>query len=392
MKYPLASSSWADEELAAIQAVIDSDRYSMGQYVEDFEQAFAAYVGSKYAVMVNSGSSANLLMISALLYRDKGKLRPGDEIIVPAVSWSTTYAPLQQHGFHVCFVDVDRDTLNIDIDALEKAITKKTKAIVLVNLLGNANDFDRIQRLVEDNNILLLEDNCESLGAEYKGKQCGSMGLMGTYSTFFSHHISTMEGGLVVTNDEELYHIMLSVRSHGWTRTLPQENHVCTKGADPFYESFRFVLPGYNLRPIEMSGAIGLCQLEKLPQFIKRRRSNAEYFRDRMKQFSHLRLQKEIGKSSWFGFALIVEESFPCSRDELVRRCSEAGIDCRPIVTGNFTRNPVISYFDYHIHDSLNNADTVHDQGFFIGNHGFDITSEIDYFIETVQVAMKASC
>src|SRR3989338_9808465 len=177
--------------------------------------------------------------------------------------------PLYRYGLRLKFVDIDSETLNIDLKKLEEAVTDKTRMIFAVNLLGNPNDFDEIRRIIGSRDILLLEDNCESLGAEFEGRQAGTFGLMGSYSSFFSHHMSTMEGGMIVTDDEELYHILLSLRSHGWTRHLPVENKLCKKNEDDFYESFRFILPGYNVRPIEMMGAIGIEQLKKLDSFIQ---------------------------------------------------------------------------------------------------------------------------
>ena len=257
MSLPLATSTWDDEEYAAIQRVIESDRFSMGPEVEAFEQQFAEFFGAKYAIMSNSGSSANLLAVAGMIYSKGIDLNPGDEVLVPAVSWSTTYYPVHQYGLSMRFVDIDEETLNIDIDAIEDAITDKTKMIFCVNLLGNSVDYPRLLALAEKHKLYVIEDNCESLGATIDGKQAGTFGLAGTFSSFFSHHISTMEGGVTVTDDEELYHVMLSLRAHGWTRNLPKENHVVEKSDDPFMESFRFVLPGYNLRPLEMSGAIG---------------------------------------------------------------------------------------------------------------------------------------
>ena len=277
IRYPLATNTWDDEELKAIKSVMDSNRYTMAEHVNSFENDFGKFINRKYCVMVSSGSAANLLSIASLFYTKKPMLKRGDEIIVPAVSWSTTYFPLQQFGLKLKFVDIDLNTLNYDLDALESAITKNTKMVVVVNLLGNPNNFDKINDMIRSKNIIIFEDNCESLGAEYKGKQTGTFGLLGTFSTYFSHHISTMEGGFVTTDNEELYHILLSIRAHGWTRNLPKENLVTNKGNNWFDESFRFVLPGYNVRPIEMSGAIGIKQLKKLPNFLKKEEKMQNY-------------------------------------------------------------------------------------------------------------------
>ena len=202
IQYPLATTSWDSLEYEAMQKVISSGMFTMGEHVKIYEKDFAQYLGSKYAVMVSSGSTANLIMVASLFYKKNNPLKRGDEVIVPAVSWSTTYFPLQQYGLKLKFVDIDLETLNFDLKALESAITPKTRMIMAVNLLGNSNDYQVIKRLIDGKNITLIEDNCESLGATLQGKQCGTFGAMGTFSSFFSHHISTMEGGIVCTDDE----------------------------------------------------------------------------------------------------------------------------------------------------------------------------------------------
>lgn len=379
-KYSLASSTWNEKEYQAIQSVIDSDMYTMGKHVKEYEEQFSSFFGSKYAVMVNSGSTANLLMIASLFFTENPKLKKGDEIIVPAVSWSTTYFPLQQYGLKVKFVDIDRETLNIDLEQLADSITENTKAILLVNLLGNPNDFNKIQELISGKDILLLEDNCESMGAQFNGKHAGTFGIMGTFSSFFSHHIATMEGGCVVTDDEELYHILLCIRAHGWTRNLPDNNKVTgKKSSNPFEESFKFVLPGYNVRPLEMSGAIGKEQLKKLPDFIDVRRSNAAFFQEIFKDHDYLSIQKETGKSSWFGFSLVLKENSPFCRKQLVEKLVSNEIECRPIVTGNFLKNTrALSFFDYEVHGNMINAEYIDQNGLFVGNHQNDIKKQIE--------------
>ena len=376
--YQLASSTWDEKELQAIQDVIKSDMFTMGKKVAEFEKDFAKFVGSKYAVMTSSGSTANLIATAALFYTKNPKLKRGDEVIVPAVSWSTTYYPLYQYGLKLKFVDIDLETLNYDLEALSNAISDKTKMIMVVNLLGNPNDFDAINELIKNRNIILLEDNCESMGAEYKGKQAGTFGVMGTFSTFFSHHMATMEGGFVVTDNEELYHILLCLRAHGWTRNLPKENKVANKSDDWFSESFRFVLPGYNVRPVEMSGAIGIEQLKKLPTFLKHRRENAKLFFQYFNNHPDFIMQKEIGFSSWFGFSLIIRPESKLKRSDIIKILEKNNIEYRPIVTGDFTQNEVMKYFDYEIFRDLKNAKILHKNGFFVGNHQEDISEQIN--------------
>ena len=380
-KFPLATSSWGKEEYDAMQRVIASGMFTMGPNVAEFEKRFAEYIGSKYCVMVNSGSSANLLIVAALFYtkNPKLKLERGDEVIVPAVSWSTTYYPLYQYGLKIKFVDIDLHTLNYDLSQLEKAVTDKTRAIVAVNLLGNPNDFGRINTIINGRNIVLIEDNCEAMGATFNGKMAGTFGIMGSFSSFFSHHISTMEGGLIVTDDEELYQILLSLRAHGWTRNLPKHNLVCSeKSDDPFDESWRFVLPGYNVRPLEMEGAIGIEQVKRLPRLVEERRKNGKLLQDAWRGNADILIQQEIGESSWFGFSLVIRPGSKLTRKLLVSKLNEMGFECRPIVAGNFAKNEVVKYFDSEVPFPLHNAEHIDQNGLFVGNHHYSILDAIE--------------
>lgn len=389
MTYPLANSTWDDEEYAAIRRVMESGMFSMGQRVAEFEKQFADFCGSQYCVMVNSGSSANLIMVGALRYRKEAPLMPGAEVIVPAVSWSTTYYPLYQYNLKLRFVDVDINTLNYDLDQLSRALTSNTQAIMVVNLLGNPNDFAAIRHIIGDRPIDIIEDNCESMGAVFDGRQAGTHGIMGTFSAFFSHHISTMEGGMVVTDDEELYHILLALRAHGWTRNLPKLNRITTpKSDDAFTESYRFVLPGYNLRPLEMSGAIGQAQLRKLPNLIAERRRNAISFKALMADYPFLRTQQEIGESSWFGFSMLVGRDAPFTRADLIATFNRHKIDVRPIVAGNFAKNEVLRWFDHSISGNLPNAEIIDSSGLFIGNHHYPLDQEFKLLRQALDTAI----
>jgi len=376
-KHPLATSTWDDNEIRAMHDVISEGNFTMGKRVKLFEKKFAEFVEAKYCVMVNSGSSANLLMIAAFFYSKQSslKLKRGDEIIVPAVSWSTTYSPLYQYGLKIKFVDIDLETLNYDLSELETAITKKTRAIMVVNLLGNPNDFDHIFKLISGTDIVLVEDNCESLGAEFENKKTGTFGVMGTFSSFFSHHISTMEGGIIATDDEELYHILLSLRAHGWTRDLPAHNLICSnKNIESLKEDWRFILPGYNVRPLELQGAVGIEQMKKLPMIVSERQKNAIEFKKLLANHPDLIIQKEVGKSSWFGFSLIIRPNSKLDRNSLEKKLSSLGFDYRPIVAGNFTENEVIKYFNSEVHGELKNADYIDKNGLFIGNHHYPMS------------------
>ena len=383
-RYGLASSTWGDEEIEAIQSVIRSGRFTMGARVEEFEMEFARMLGGKYAVMVNSGSSANLALLTAARYRNPQLLSPGDEVIVPAVSWSTTYFPVNQAGLSLKFVDIDLDSLNIDVNKIQEAIGPKTKAIFAVNLLGNCAEWDSLRSIASENNLHLLEDNCESLGAKIQEKSAGTFGVGGTFSTFFSHHISTMEGGVILTDDEPLFHTLKSIRAHGWTRELPNKNHVHNKSGENWDDFYRFVLPGYNLRPIEIEAAVGLVQLKKLPDFIKVRRVNALRFLELLRGIEGFKTQKEHGESSWFGFSLILDGKLKGYRRELLTAITEAGIESRPIVAGNFTRNPVIAHLNHAPIGALPASDEVHNNGLFVGNHHYDMSTELDLLANTL--------
>jgi CDP-6-deoxy-D-xylo-4-hexulose-3-dehydrase len=389
--YPLACSSWDDKEINAAIDVIKSGRCTMGAIVKQFEEKFAKQFGSTYAVMSNSGSSANLLAIAALMYR-KNPLKVGDEVIVPAVSWSTTYYPLHQYGLSMKFVDIDLRTLNIDLSQLEAAIGPKTKAIFAVNLLGNPNNFDVLNDLCQKHNLILIEDNCESMGATFDNKQCGTFGIMGTYSSFFSHHMCTIEGGITVTNDLELYQIMLSLRAHGWTRDLPDTNFVHNKDGVPFNDLFRFVLPGYNLRPNEVYAAIGLHQLDKLPMMIEKRRENAYSFsgtKDLLNNHfnDNLQFQLQFTKSdpSYFGFSMVLKGDLSGKRQAFVDQLVKNGIECRPIVAGNFAKNPVMKHMNCEIHGDLINADKIDQDGLFIGNSHLDLNDQFDHLLKVLK-------
>lgn len=336
---PLSSDTWGAEERAAIQAVVDSGQFTMGPRVKEFEAAYADYCGTKYCVAVNSGSSANLLMVAAFTLRNKNRLVP--KVIVPAVGWSTSYSPFQQYGWKLIFVDVDLETLNYNPALLRQACHEHDPdAILAINLLGNPNEFDAFPR-----SIPILEDNCEAMGAELNGKRTGSFGVMGTHSTFFSHHICTMEGGMITTDDVVYRDMLLALRSHGWTRHLDENNSLGAK-----VDKFHFIYPGYNVRPTEMQAAIGLEQLKKLPGFIAQRRENAERFPHKM--------QREVGKSSWFGFALFGD----------VRKLYVDKYESRPVVTGNFLRQPAIKHYHHEVYGHICNADYIHDYGIMIGN------------------------
>lgn len=374
---PLASSTWDENDLSAAKEVLDSGNITMGEKVAEFEKRFAQELGSKYAVMFNSGSSANLAIMFGLKYSKISSLKPGAEIIVPAVSWSTTFYPVCQAGFKLRFVDIDPDSLNLSLEEVVKSINKNTGAILAVNLLGNPANLEELATIADSNDLLLIEDNCESLGASINGKKAGTFGLAGSFSFYFSHHICTMEGGMVVTDSQEFEEVLKSLRAHGWTRGLRSDNQVYPLSSNPWDDLFRFVLPGFNLRPVEISGAVGITQMNKLESLITARRSNAAKFVELFCNSTSYRIQKEMGKSSWFGFSIVLKNGLKGRRAELIDLLSYRGFETRPIVAGNFLRNPVMKHLDYIAEGNFSNADDVHENGFFVGNHHYDIETNL---------------
>ena len=380
MIYPLAYSTWGKEELEAIQRVCDSDMYTMGKHVKQFENEFAEVFGSENAVMVNSGSSANLLMLSLL----KWKYKLTGDIIVPVVGWATTYFPISQNGFKINFVDVDKDTWNIDVNKIEAAITPNTCAVMAVNLLGNSCDYDRIVEICRNNNLILIEDNCESMGAKHNGKHTGSIGLAGSFSFFFSHHIQTMEGGMVLTDSKDDADYMRSMRAHGWVRDLPDNSPLYQKTGDAFNDNFIFATPGYNIRPLEMSGAIGIEQLKKWNNIMDARLKNKDHFLSLFANKPWVRVQKEIGTSSWFTFGMVLDGELKGRRQEVIDALSKAGIQNRPLASRNFLKQPVMRDLDFIDNKDYAAADDIHENGFFVGNGSTLINEPIDKLYEVI--------
>lgn len=390
MFYELAAPTWGSEEVDAAKAVIDSGYYTMGAQVRAFEEEFARYFGAKHAIMVNSGSSANLISVAAMAHRADRPLQRGDEVIVPAISWATTYHPLQQYGLRLRFVDVDLETLNIDVRQLEQALTPRTRAIVAVSILGNPAALDVMRAFADTHGLLFLEDNCESMDAELHGRKAGTFGDLNTFSFFFSHHISTMEGGMVLTDDTELAHLCTAMRAHGWTRDLPADTTLYERGANSHYEAYRFILPGYNVRPLEIEAAVGREQLRKLPGFTASRRRNLAVFQSLFEGDERFIIQSENGKSSAFSFTIILNPRLQPDREAVFAALKDADIGFRIITGGNFLRHDVMRFYDYDVvGDAAPNADIAHDYGFFVGNHPFDLSPQIHRLREVLDGVCK---
>ena len=383
MKYSLTSDTWDTREIKAINKVIKSKVYTYrGEYVKKFEKRFANFFGTKYSVFVNSGSSANLLSISSLFFKKENPLKRGDEVIVPTLGWSTTYHPLQQYGLKLKFVDIDLETLNVKSEDIFKAVTKKTRLILTVSILGNPVELNLIEKFCKKNKIYLMEDNCESMGAKINNRFTGTFGIVNTFSTFFSHHISTIEGGVITTNNKEIYNILLSLRSHGWTRD--NENNFYLKKFQKNYEDYCFVLPGYNVRPTNLHAAIGLEQLKKLKKLIKIRNKNHEFFIKNFKDDDRFIIQKLNGKPSSFAFTMIFKKKYLNLKTKILKKLKKNKIEYRLITGGSFFQHPVKKYFKYSLFNGSKNVDYLHKNGFFVGNHPRNLKNEITYLKDTI--------
>jgi len=379
MFYELAAPTWGKEEEEALQEVISSGAFTMGERVAAFEKAFAAYHGKKFAVMVNSGSSANLVSVAALSHKAKKPLCRGDEVIVPAISWSTTYAPLHQYGLKLRVVDVELDTLNMDVNQLEAALTPETRAVCAVSILGNPAALDTVRDFADRHGLYFLEDNCESLDGELNGKKTGTFGDLATFSFFFSHQITTMEGGMVVTDDEELADLVRCLRAHGWTRDLPVGSKLFEVRGDEHFEDYRFILPGYNVRPMELQAAMGLVQLKKLPTMTETRRRNWDTFRELFKDDDRFMIQRENGKTSSFCFTIVLASQSREDRDSVFQALRDAEIGFRMITGGCFLNHDAASHYDFTVSGGgAPNAETAHTFGFFVGNQPHDLGEQIN--------------
>ena len=361
----LSSQLWDSKEISAIKTVISSNQFTMSNNVKSFENQFARYFKTKYATMFNSGSSANFAALFSFIFHSKIKLKETDEIIVPAVAWSTTYSPLFYLKCKLVLVDISKNSLNVDIGELIKAITKKTKVIIAVNLLGNPSELFKLRNICKENKIILFEDNCESLGAKLKNKYTGTFGFASSTSFFYSHHISTIEGGMVLTNDNELNILLKQIRAHGWTRDT---TNIKTKKKE-----YNFVIPGMNLRPTEINAAIGIQQLKKLNQIVSIKRKNFLIYYDLFKDSKYIDIIQENGENSSFVLPFIIKNQYKKYLPLIKKVLKKYNVETRLIAGGSFLKHPYSKFFNIRKIGKLSNSDYIHDYGFVIGNHPKDM-------------------
>jgi CDP-6-deoxy-D-xylo-4-hexulose-3-dehydrase len=398
MHIPLNKSTLGEEEKAEAKAVLDSDRLTMGERCRTFERKFASHIGVEHAVMVNSGSSANLIALFAMADAAAPsdgmlpkRILPGSEVIVPALTWSTTVWPVLQVGARPVFVDCDPRTLQVTPEAIEAAITPDTSAIIVVHVLGGAVDVGAVEEIAQRRGLWLFEDVCEALDVAWSGKTVGGFGHLASFSFYFSHHITTIEGGMVVTNNARLADLLRALRSHGWVRDMRERAEIAA--AHPHIDPrFLFLTTGFNVRPTEINAAIGLEQLKKLPSFNESRRDIARRLDaglaalDQSGELTLIRHDPRVTPAP-FGYTVLCRTR--AARDGLRDHLEAAGVETRPVICGNLARQPALAHHAYRISGDLAGADQVMDCGLYWGTHPFMSEGDIRHIVATVDAYFR---
>ena len=353
-------------------------RLTKGELNVKFEKEWSEWLGKKFSVFVNSGSSANLAAVYALLL--SGKLR-NNKIVVPAVSWVTTVTPAVQFGMEPIMCECDEDNLGLNIEHLKQIIKEHNpSSIILVHVLGFPNHMNEIVELCKEHDIRLIEDTCESIGSEYEGKKLGTFGDLSTFSFYFGHHMSTIEGGMISTDDEELYHILLSIRSHGWDRDLPKSKQIELRekySIGDFRSLYTFYYPGFNLRATDLQAFIGLEQLKKLDLIVKNRNLNYQKYHEGIKNNEWKINPPKDSFISNFSYPVITKNI-----KELVEKLTENNVECRPLICGSINEHPF--WYERYGKQNLPISKKVHEYGLYLPNNHQMTVEEIDKVINIV--------
>ena len=379
ISYSLTESVLESEDINAAIKVLRSKKITMGPKTRQVEAYFKDHIVKTNSLMVNSGSSANLLIFQCLINPMVKKLKPGDEVLIPAICWSTSLWPIIQSGLKVKFVDIDLSSLNIDLNDLNKKITKKTKALMLVHALGNCADMTKLINICKKNKIILIEDTCEALGSTYKNKPLGTFGDFSSFSFYYSHHITSGEGGMVCTKNKKYLEILKSLRSHGWSRDL-KNNKTLSKKHKDIDKDWIFINSGFNLRTTDINAAIGLEQLKRIKKILSIRKYNFLKIKKSLlrnkkynNQFIILDDQKHAN-AAWFGIPIILSSNNKKYKQKIMSNLHRKGIMTRPIISGNFAKQPSIKLYKIKINNQLPNSDLVDKKGFFLGLHNIKIS------------------
>ncbi len=377
--YPLTESVLGAKELNAAIKVIKSKQITMGKKTIEIENFFSKKIVKSNSLFVNSGSSANLLIFQCLINPMVKKLLPNDEVLIPSICWSTSLWPIIQSGLRARFVDIDLSTLNINIEDLKKKINKKTKALMLVHALGNCSNMDKIQKICKKKKIILIEDTCEALGSKFKNKFLGTFGEFSSFSFYYSHHITSGEGGMVCTKNSKYNEILKSLRSHGWSKDLKNKKKISKKFSH-IDKDWIFINSGFNLRSTDINAAIGLEQLKKMDKILSIRKYNYETIKKALlknnkykKQFQIINNDKN-NEIAWFGIPISLSINNKRYKQNVMSKLKKLGIITRPIISGNFTKQPSIKLYKIKLNYKLPNADKVDKNSFFLGLHNIKIS------------------
>ena len=398
INFPLVDESYDNQEILSCIGILLSGQLTMAEKVMQFEMEFSKYLNVPYSVMVNSGSSANLLAFSAITNPARKKhLEKGDKVVVPAVCWSTSLWPIIQTGLMPVLVDVDPLTFNLSIASLKEAIAKHDiKAIMMVHVLGNSTNILELLEIVKNNGLVLVEDTCESLDSRYCGQHLGTFGDFGTFSFYFSHHMTTIEGGMIVAKDLEDVDLLKCLRTHGWSRE--QSNRRVIEDNNPHIDPrFLFINLGYNVRPMELQASFGLEQLKRLPEMSSNRKENVKRIRESFYNHPYWNNQLMFPESApglnpcWFGFPFLVSKDLSIDMGKLVSVLLGEGIDTRPIVSGNMALQPALRHFAIELDlGPFEGAQLIHDCGLFIGCHSKQLSKDrIDFLTDFILRACK---
>ena len=388
--YPLTESVLEKADLNAAIKVINSKKITMGEKTKKIENYFNKKIVKINSLMVNSGSSANLLIFQCLINPMVKKLKAGDEVLVPAICWSTSLWPIIQSGLKVKFVDIDLETLNISLLDLEKKVSRKTKALMLVHALGNCADMTKLTDICKKNNIILIEDTCEALGSTFKNKPLGTFGEFSSFSFYYSHHITSGEGGMVCTKNSKYFEIIKSLRSHGWSRDLTKSKKIANKYKN-IDKNWIFINSGFNLRPTDINAAIGIQQLKRIKKILSIRKYNFIKIKNELiknkkfnKQFSIIENQKH-SNIAWFGIPFILNSKDKKYKLSVMDKLNKKGVMTRPIISGNFANQPSIKLYKIKTGTKLDNADLIDKSAFFLGLHNIKITTKkLNFLVKSI--------